>query len=506
MFGIDMETPPPWRAMLLVAAVIVVGFLAYWVAISVARYVQAPSQVRRAKRVALVARARWHAVAQNTNLALVDQSRRGKTDIHGKPIKPRVRVPRARFYATDYGLLVVARTMPKVGLAEYEKAAPWLADAWRCRTVEVTQDNPKSVELRGLMGEPLSVSRPATFDLGSDWSLPLGRNPWGQDRYIALKNLSGIKVAGLPGYGKSMLMLDWYATLATSPAVQFAVFDGKTADARYGDWGQVADRAMFVVGDDPVEANRRLRDLVRLIKTRPAALMAERETHRFWTAGPTVANPLVLVLMDECHNYIDSSGLRGEEKALIDSNQRLMRTVAKEGRALGVIPVAGTQKQTADAIPTAVRDNLEVGVCFAVATLEGASAALGSHIREDEANHPTRLRDKEKHVGTCVVTGVPGVLGFDRVRVDHVDEQALIAAIAATVGLRRDVIPSDVQDTPVQDVQDAPAAPETVQDAPVVSVAARVSQARQEPTEADLSKMTAAQAAAFIREQQERAA
>ncbi|MFE6872854.1 cell division protein FtsK, partial [Kitasatospora sp. NPDC057692] len=55
---------------------------------------------------------------------------------------------------------------------------------------------------------------------------------------IPLKQLSGIKVAGMPGYGKTMLMLAWMASLANRASVQFAVFDGKTADPRYGDWGE----------------------------------------------------------------------------------------------------------------------------------------------------------------------------------------------------------------------------------------------------------------------------
>ncbi|MFE7659242.1 hypothetical protein ACFU6M_41455, partial [Streptomyces bottropensis] len=179
------------------------------------------------------------------------------------------------------------------------------------------------------------------------------------------------------------------------------------------------------------------------IKDRPAALVEERGTHKFWKQGPTETNPLVLVLMDECHNYIDAAGLKGKDKELIEANQRLMRTVAKEGRGLGVIPVVGTQKQTSDAIPTAVRDNLEVGVCFATFTIDGAEAALGNGIRKDEENQPTTLIDKERFAGVCVVTGVPGLSGrYDRVRVGDIDEAAMLQLVAASIGYRADVIPA----------------------------------------------------------------
>ncbi|MFE7302961.1 hypothetical protein ACFU9Q_43975, partial [Streptomyces sp. NPDC057579] len=112
-------------------------------------------------------------------------------------------------------------------------------------------------------------------------------------------------------------------------------------------------------------------------------------------------------------------------------------------RGLGVIPVVGTQKQTSDAIPTAVRDNLEVGVCFATFTIDGAEAALGNGIRKDEENQPTTLIDKERFAGVCVVTGVPGLSGrYDRVRVGDIDEAAMLQLVAASIGYRADVIPA----------------------------------------------------------------
>ncbi|MFE5354391.1 hypothetical protein, partial [Bacillus cereus] len=277
----------------------------------------------------------------------------------------------------------------------------------------------------------------------AEWLLPMGHNPWMRQVAIPLRQLSGIKIAGLPGYGKTMLMLAWMAVLATRAAVQFAIFDGKTSDPRYGDWGQAGERAMFVVGDNPETANQRLTELVRMLKDRPASLVEERGTHKFWKHGPTDANPLVVVIMDECHNYSDIKGLTGKDKQVIESNQRMMQTISKEGRGLGVLGIFGTQKQTSDAIPTAVRDNLEVGICFPVFTIDAAEAALGSGIRNDEPNQPMALVDKETNVGVCVVTNVPGLGGrYDRIRVGDLDEDQLPAFIASTAHLRRDIIPA----------------------------------------------------------------
>ncbi|MEV6333028.1 hypothetical protein, partial [Streptomyces sp. NPDC051909] len=319
----------------------------------------------------------------------------------------------------------------------------WLADAWGCETVEVKRLAAGLVEVRGIVGNPLDEHAPYAWPQPDEWVLPIGHNPWMRQVAIPLRQLSGIKVAGLPGFGKTMLMLAWMASLANRANVQFAIFDGKTSDARYGDWGPVGSRAMFVVGDNPETANQRLTELVRLLKDRPASLTEERGTHKFWKHGPTETNPLVVAIFDEVHNYSDTKGLTGKDKQVIESNQRMMQTIAKEGRALGVLGIFGTQKQTSDAIPTAVRDNLEVGICFPVFTIDAAEAALGAGIRKDEANDPSVLVDKDTNVGVCVITGVPGLGGrYDRIRVGDLDEDQLPGFIASTAHLRRDVIPA----------------------------------------------------------------
>ncbi|MFK0182560.1 hypothetical protein ACIQVR_42170 [Streptomyces xanthochromogenes] len=428
-------------------AVLALVVLAAWGAarlfLATYRYIRATPWQRARMRHAWAVSRRWRRLAPNLGLARVDENTKGRKDWNGKVAKPVVVVPKIRVFPEPWGIRAVIRTIPKVGIAEVEKAGTWLADSWGCQSVEVKRLAAGLVEVRGIVGDPLDSHQPYVWPADDEWVLPLGHNPWGRQLAIPLRQLSGIKVAGLPGYGKTMLMLAWMASLAGRAAVQFAIFDGKTSDARYGDWGEVGSRAMFVVGDNPETANQRLTELVRLLKDRPAALVEERGTHKFWKQGPTPANPLVVVVMDECHNYADTKGLSGKDKQVIESNQRLMQTISKEGRGLGVLGIFGTQKQTGDAIPTSVRDNLEVGVCFPVFTIDAAEAALGSGIRKDEPNDPSVLVDKENNVGVCVVTGVPGLGGrYDRVRIGDLDEDQLPAFVASTSHLRRDVIPA----------------------------------------------------------------
>jgi DNA segregation ATPase FtsK/SpoIIIE, S-DNA-T family len=407
------------------------------------RYIRATPLQRERIRHAWRINRRWRRLAPNVGLARIDENTRGRQGANGGTAKPITVVPKMKAFPEPWGIRAVIQTIPKVGVQEVEKAGAWLADAWQCESVEVTRLQAGLVEIRGIVGDPLADHHPYVWPEPGDWALPMGHNPWMRQLAIPLRQLSGIKVAGLPGYGKTMLMLAWVASLANRPEFQFAVFDGKTSDARYGDWGQAGERALFVVGDNPETANQRLTELVRLLKDRPAALVEERGTHKFWKTGPTERNPLVLVVMDECHNYADTKGLTGKDKQVIESNQRMMQTISKEGRGLGVIGIFGTQKQTGDAIPTAVRDNLEVGVCFATFTIDAAEAALGSGIRKDEPNQPIALVDKDTNVGVCVVTGVPGLGGrYDRLRVGDLDEDQLPGYIASTARFRRDVIPA----------------------------------------------------------------
>ncbi|MEU6966112.1 hypothetical protein [Streptomyces chrestomyceticus] len=431
----------PWFAGFALA--ILVSWGAFVLFVNSWKYWRATKFERDRMRLAWRIARQWRRLAPNVGLARIDENTKGVKDWQGNTKKSITVVPKLKAVPEPWGVRAHIQTIPKVGITEFEKATLWLADAWGCEEVQVKRVKSGLIEVRGIVGNPLDDHQPYAWPTGQEWVLPMGHNPWMRQIEIPLRELSGIKIAGMPGYGKTMLMLAWYAVLADRPEVQPVIFDGKTADPRYGDWAEVAHRAMFITGDNPEAANQRLTDLVRMLKDRPGRLVEERGTHKFWKHGPTCDNPLVPVFMDECHNYIDAGGLRGKEKELIESNQRLMRTVTKEGRGLGFLPIIGTQKQTADAIPTAVRDNCEVGICFPVATLDAAEAALGSAIRKDEANQPTQFVDKEANAGLCVVIGLPGLRGrYDRVRVGDLDEDDITRRVQTAGGLRRDLIPA----------------------------------------------------------------
>ena len=88
-----------------------------------------------------------------------------------------------------------------------------------------------------------------------------------------------------------------------------------------------------------------------------------------------------------------------------------------------------TQKQTADAIPTAIRDVCQVGMSFGVRTMDGAVAALGDDIRQYPDVAPTLLIGRE-WTGVAVMR-LPDRPGYHRVRTPHVTE-ADAAQLVAT--------------------------------------------------------------------------
>lgn len=149
---------------------------------------------------------------------------------------------------------------------------------------------------------------------------------------------------------------------------------------------------------------------------------------------------MVFVLLDECHTFFTGpkSGKDTRERCEYWTEQ-----LVKKGRSVGVITLLLTQKQTADSIPTSIRDVCEVCLSFACKTTDAAVAALGTGIREFPGVCPTTLQDRA-YVGVCVAS-LPGVPGFLRMRVPYVNPDDAARLAAATAHLRRDL---DVPDGP----------------------------------------------------------
>jgi hypothetical protein len=169
----------------------------------------------------------------------------------------KIHYPRARRWRlTDYGWQCVVKTAPRTGRKEVEKQAAHIADYWRAVRVGVTQAAPGQLIVRALRTDPLAVPfgpdqcPPGTYEPHQPTVLYVGRDDFGNDRYLPLRGLTGICVSGLPGYGKTSLIASWLCQLTTTPAAQFALLDGKDG----GDQEPWHGRAWRHAGDQLADA------------------------------------------------------------------------------------------------------------------------------------------------------------------------------------------------------------------------------------------------------------
>jgi hypothetical protein len=162
------------------------------------------AQTRQARRLA----AEWPLLAQTLGLGYRDQWTRQH------------RFPAAEFVADDQGVTATVAAIAGAGLADYQHTASYLADTWGCVTVRAEQSAPGLIRLRGLYLDPLLA--PARVDLSgvAPASLESWWLGWAEDArpvMIRLAEVSGMVVAGLAGFGKTMLVAHLVGQLAPSP-------------------------------------------------------------------------------------------------------------------------------------------------------------------------------------------------------------------------------------------------------------------------------------------------
>jgi hypothetical protein len=95
--------------------------------------------------------AEWPLLAQTLGLGYRDQWTRQH------------RFPTAEFVADHQGVTATVAAIAGAGLADYQRAAGYLADTWGCVSVRAEQPAPGLIRLRGLHRDPLLA--PAQVDL-----------------------------------------------------------------------------------------------------------------------------------------------------------------------------------------------------------------------------------------------------------------------------------------------------------------------------------------------------
>ena len=250
-------------------------------------------------------------------------------------------------------------------------------------------------------------------------------------------------MAGLAGYGKTSFLNARFCQLAPCTAVQFVLVDGKGGP----DYDELFGRAWLAAKDEPERVRDHLMLVRDLMVARQHTIRAVLGVKNMWHVGPSESWPLVVVVIDEAHTFLnEAKGADPESKrldALARESARLVEELIRKGRNVGIQVILATQKATGDAIPTRIRDNCQVAVSFAQRTSEAATAVLGSDITGAPDEHPRRLQDPAYiGVASMVAQGRPG---FTLVRTPYVPDEIAGRIAAATAALVRD--PRQLLDT-----------------------------------------------------------
>lgn len=162
------------------------------------------------------------------------------------------------------------------------------------------------------------------------------------------------------------------------------------------DYDDLFARARLHAKDEPELVRDHLARVRELMVARQPAIRAVLGVKNLWHLGPSPAWPLVVVVIDEAHTFLnETKGTDAESKrldALARQTARLVEELIRKGRNVGIQVVLATQKATGDAIPTKIRDNCQVAVSFAQRTSKAATAVLGADITAAPDEHPRRLQ------------------------------------------------------------------------------------------------------------------
>ncbi|MDQ8118551.1 hypothetical protein [Mycobacteroides abscessus] len=257
--------------------------------------------------------------------------------------------------------------------------------------------------------DPFSGTVPESgfFDSERGRSL-LGITESGEECWITWNGSSGLVVGGVPGSGKTASLLPAFAGMAGH--AELHVFDGKSGFDLHPlrHISTTYDRSGDITA--PLETLRRL-DALRT--QRAEALYECLGANNFWNLTQAQRDQLgvkpVFCILDEVQTWTDQSGMDKEEKSIAAECIKLIRTLVQKGRSAGIVVVLTTQKPDATSIPTVIRDNAALKICFRVSTPEQAVTVLGR--QAPGAPDPTEILMSNKGRFVMETEGMGIILG-----------------------------------------------------------------------------------------------
>lgn len=244
-------------------------------------------------------------------------------------------------------------------------------------TIEPYAGRPNWIEVTIKPPLPPMTGRPADLGQLTAWHMPLpiGRDKTtGKDVTIRLSGHAATLIAGQSGSGKTWLMRVIVGQLAPQRDVTLWIADGK--DDVGQDWSLLKHRADKWVGlqDDDAAGG-----YVALLES----ALAEMKRRYADTTGTKY--PLLLIVLEEYAGLRDSLGTNSKLVAEVDG---MVRQLVMRCRAANIHVLLATQHPSAEAIPSAIRDQCATRICLHMPARRSVEMVLGYQPDQDDV--PTR--------------------------------------------------------------------------------------------------------------------
>ncbi|WP_459550334.1 hypothetical protein [Nocardia sp. X0981] len=381
---------------------------------------------RRSYRDAAKIRRTWRRLARHTGLYLKDDvvtTAQAMFSNNTRRPEPKIRTPRLLDVKIDArGATIDFRPVPSVGLEEFKRQLPHLVNFWGMERAKVDQIDPRVIRVRAVRTDPLLERLELNVPIRMPSHLafcPIGISEFGETVTAQIESSTGIGIYGAPRWGKTSLILGMMSAMSKYEEIAFVLADGKTSTGWEGDYFDMGHRCLAVIGDSVEDYNRLIKAVEAERIGRQTRIRQELKVPNLWDVGPSPSWPILVVVIDEAHSYFEqispaTSKELKERNALAAENAYITANTVKKCGSVGIFFIIGTQKPTAEAIPTSIRANLTQRLCLGVQEESVAVAALGEGIKDYRESMPTQFMN-QRYKG-CATTTSEHEPGFTRFR------------------------------------------------------------------------------------------
>jgi S-DNA-T family DNA segregation ATPase FtsK/SpoIIIE len=216
-----------------------------------------------------------------------------------------------------------------------------------------------------------------SYPRNADDLVPIGRYATGEPCEIDLREKS-ILIAGSPGSGKSVAMQQIVAAAAMSHDTALWILDPK-GGVEHHQWARIAERFDDCTdewGEDgapiPLSGLQRVSGLLLDLQREMADRYAYMKASGIRSLPASPENPRILLVVDE----LATLTLCGDRKLRAALTEQLRDLVAR-GRACGMVFCMASQIVKAEIIPTELRANIALRMCFRIGESLQSDIALG---------------------------------------------------------------------------------------------------------------------------------